>query len=374
MALEQWLVEEDLITTDQLQQAQIRQGEAGLTLQMALLELNILDEASLVDLVARKNRLPKAPGPLHRIKVSPKAVSSIPQDLCWQNGVFPFGIDRGSRRLQLAVVDPENVDLNSLGSLSEYNIDLYIIGPKQLEKAIRKHYLDSMVEDTGAGRRRRFFGYDEITDPGMSPTLSSVAPPREERLTPPPLDALPRTDADLQADAAEAARSASPSSDEILPSGSGEIPAASSSGEIPLPEPALGIRSPTPTRQGRSALAAAGDEPLKRVPTPVVDLEGTPIKRTLTPVSVDGDEAGGPVQSAIGAIPTIPKPVTAAELDAAKRKRTHEMIRRLDARFQRLQTTVIQLVDLLAHSEVPEGVRERAHQILIELRGEPNGD
>ena len=161
MALEQWLIEEALISSEQLAQARARQAEAGLTLQMAVLDLNLIDEGSLVDLIARKNKLPKAPGPLHRIKVSPKAVCSIPQDLCWQNAIFPFGIDRGSKRLQLAVVDPKGFDLASLGGLAEYSIDLFIIGPKQLEKAIRKHYLDSMVDDTGAPKKRRFFGYDE---------------------------------------------------------------------------------------------------------------------------------------------------------------------------------------------------------------------
>lgn len=370
MALEQWLVEEALVTAEQLQQAAIRQEEAGLTLQMALLELQLLDEASLVDLIARRNKLPKAPGPLHRIKVSPRAVSSIPQDLCWQNAIFPFGIDRGSKRLQLAVVDPANLDLNSLGSLAEYSIDLFIIGPKQLEKAIRKHYLDSMVDDTGAVRKRRFFGYDEITDPGLSPTLSSVSPPRKERPTPPPLDALPHTGRDLAADEV--------SSSAKTPTGSGEIPLPPS-GEIPLPEPALDQASatervPLEPRQGHLSPPAQPEGPLCRTPTPVIDLTSVPLQRTLTPVSVDGDESADPVQQrSIGAIPTVPRQVTTEQLaDHNRRTRPSSIdpVQLLTTRIQVLEHAVIQLADLIASSDLPEQMRERAHQIISRLRSD----
>jgi MshEN domain len=373
MALEQWLIEEELISSEQLTQVRAHQAEAGLTLQMAVLDLHLIDEGSLVDLIARKNKLPKAPGPLHRIKVSPKAVCSIPQDLCWQNAIFPFGIDRGSKRLQLAVVDPKGFDLASLGGLAEYSIDLFIIGPKQLEKAIRKHYLDSMVDDTGAPKKRRFFGYDEITDPGLSPKLGSVAPPRPERPTPPPLDALPNLGSDLKANAVEASTVRGDPNDSEA--GVKESKTPSGTGEVPLPEPALdslqAARAPLQTRQGRSSLPSRNG-PIKSVPTPIAALEGKPLKRTLTPVAVDGEEYSEAArQSAIGAIPTVPKPVSAKQLDDHKKRTrppTADPLKIISGRLHLLEHVVTQLVDLIANSELPEQTRERAHQIAARLR------
>ena len=96
----------------------------------------------------------------------------------------------------------------------------------------------------------------------------------------------------------------------------------SGSGGIPLPEPALdshpAARAPLQTRQGRSSLPKDG--PIKSVPTPIAAL-GMPLKRTLTPVAVDGDESAEAARpSAIGAIPTVPKPVSAKQLDEHKKR------------------------------------------------------
>jgi hypothetical protein len=178
--LARWLLEDGLVTNTELEQAERVKHDRGVPLTMALIELEVLSEPELVGLVAKRHGMPKAPRKLHKMTIPPKALSSIPQDHCWQHGVFPFGIDLPSKTLQVAILDPKDDEALKLlqhlpGGLEA---DLYIAGPKQLEKAIRKHFLDSIVDDTNAPGLR-FFGYDGITNPGLGASPSAGHPSLE---------------------------------------------------------------------------------------------------------------------------------------------------------------------------------------------------
>jgi len=167
--LADWLVDEQLVTPDQLVQAQHLQRESAVALTTALLELELVEEGVLVDLIARRNSLPKAPKRMHRITVPSKALTTIPQDYCWQHGLFPFGVDPSTRKLQIAIVDPADPEAVALvKKLVRQDFQLYVASPRQVEKAIRKHYLDSWIDESAASAPRRFFGYDNITNPGVS--------------------------------------------------------------------------------------------------------------------------------------------------------------------------------------------------------------
>jgi hypothetical protein len=164
-----WVVEQNLITDEQLGRARELQRQTGVPLAMALIELNLLEEKAIVDLLAAKHGLPQAPRRLHKVTVPPKALSLIPQDYCWQYNVFPFGIDTAARRLQLAIVDPSDREaIEAVRKLVRLELSLFVAGPRQVEKGIRRHYLDSWVDETNApAKRLRYFGYDNITSPGV---------------------------------------------------------------------------------------------------------------------------------------------------------------------------------------------------------------
>jgi hypothetical protein len=182
--LADWVVDEQLVSPAQLQQARQHQQDNGVPLATALIELNILDEGVLVDLLSRRHALPKAPHRLHRMTIAPKALSSIPQDYCWQHGMFPFGFDAGSRKLQVAICDPGDPEALALLKKIAREILLYVAGPKQLEKAIRKHYLDSWVDDSqGNAKPLRFFGYENITSPGTKAPMRGAQDEGDEGST-----------------------------------------------------------------------------------------------------------------------------------------------------------------------------------------------
>jgi hypothetical protein len=185
--LAEWVVETNLVTPAQLEEAKKLQSESGLPLAMALIQLKMIDERALVDLVSAKHAMPKAPRRMHRLTVAPKVLSLIPQDFCWQYGVFPFGIDPVSRKLQVAIVDPADEEaVAALKKLPRAEVMLYAAGPKQVEKAIRKHYLDSWIEETNASKPLRYFGYENITAPGVNPALPAGALSGPAAGAPPP--------------------------------------------------------------------------------------------------------------------------------------------------------------------------------------------
>jgi hypothetical protein len=188
--LARWAIEGGLINEEQLAAAQKLQGDSGVPLPMALIELKLVDEKALVDLVAERSGLPKAPRRMHRMEIAPKALSLVPQDYCWQYNLFPFAIDIPTRRLHVAVVDPEDKEaLSEVRRLARIELRVFVAGPKQIEKAIRRHYLDSLVEETNSPKMR-YFGYDNITSPGAGSGTSQnpAVPPQPSPPLPPPLD------------------------------------------------------------------------------------------------------------------------------------------------------------------------------------------
>lgn len=165
--LGQWLVAAQLVTEPQLAEAQVHQQQSGASLGALLVEHGMVDEQQLVSLLSARLRLPEAPSKLYRRSIPNKILGLVPQDICWQLRLIPFGVDPHSGRVQVAMADPTDPDaLGMVRRLAGRDPAVHIIGPRQIEKAIRKHYLDSLVEETNASRRR-FFGYEGITDPGL---------------------------------------------------------------------------------------------------------------------------------------------------------------------------------------------------------------
>ena len=166
-----WLLEERALSTKDLDQARRRRKETGAPLGTTLLDLKLLKEDTLVDILARRRHLPKAPERLHRQQVSVKALTAIPEDLCWQYGIFPFDWDRQTARLLVAANDPCDTEMiSALEGMTGGAYDLYVAGPRAIEKAIRKHYLDGWVEESRKedAAKLRFFGYEGITHPGVA--------------------------------------------------------------------------------------------------------------------------------------------------------------------------------------------------------------
>jgi HEAT repeat protein len=105
-ALERLLVEEGLVSGEDLERARARQAEVGGALDTALLELGLAEEPDLIDVLGRAAGLPPAPTSGF-LDPDPRARRAFPSKVAERHGLVPFGLD--GRELLLAVsypVDP----------------------------------------------------------------------------------------------------------------------------------------------------------------------------------------------------------------------------------------------------------------------------
>lgn len=333
--LSRWLLEDGLVTEPELAQAERMQQENGIPLSMALIELELVGEREIVELVARRHGIPKAPRKLYKMTVPAKALSMIPQDHCWQLGLFPFGIDLPSKTLKVAILDPSDQEALTLlrrlpGGLEA---DLYVAGPKQLEKAIRKHFLDSIVEDTNAPGLR-FFGYENITSPGVSPGGNEGTESLDDIVLAEP-DKTPRASAPAPEPALDrAARAVAP--DEI------PLPPSKPRTTEMLP------RAPDATRTApHASVTKRRDEAAPRPPT-----GETPVVRAKPLIPPEQPPATDEVRRS---------QLTIGRVSPASDERVVELERRVDG----LERAMLDLLELFARSSLD--LSDRAERIAGEL-------
>jgi hypothetical protein len=258
-SLGEWLIQARLITQVQIDLVVGEQPVGGVLLASKLIDSQLVAEQDLVDVASQRLGLPKAPSRLYKQSIAPRILSVVPEDLCWQHQLIPFGLDRDTGRIQVAMTDPtdeESCDL--LREILGQEPALYVVGPRQLEKAIRKHYMDSLIEETG---KKRFFGYQNLTNPGTAPRMTLPAnepletarpaevPPAEEK-TPLPEPALDSTPNDL---------GAMPGSQSSSP----EPPAPEGAEAKPIRRIPTGLGSPATAKPTRLGRIAVGDDRLR---------------------------------------------------------------------------------------------------------------
>jgi Type II secretion system (T2SS), protein E, N-terminal domain/HEAT repeats len=125
--LAQLLLEEGIVSPEGLRQALTRQGEAGGTLDTALLELGLAAEAPLVAAMARAADLPPAPLSAYE-QADARARRVFPSKVAERHGLAPFALD--GRELSLVATCP--VDLGLLDEVS-FMLSLHLaphIGPE----------------------------------------------------------------------------------------------------------------------------------------------------------------------------------------------------------------------------------------------------
>jgi len=127
LELPQLLLDEGMVSPEGLQRALARQREAGGTLDTALLELGLVDEARLVAVLARVSDLPAAPLSAYQ-QLDPRARRVFPSKVAERHGLAPFALD--GRELSLVAIGP--VDLGLLDEVS-FMLSLHLaphVGPE----------------------------------------------------------------------------------------------------------------------------------------------------------------------------------------------------------------------------------------------------
>ena len=140
------LVEEGLLTSEQLDRAVADQKSSGMPLGQVLIEQGLLTEAQLVKALGEQIGVQYVD--LAEAQVDPAAVAIVPEYLIKRYTLLPVGFD-DEHRLIVAMADPANVlAIDDLRSVSGYEIVPRVAARTDIEEAIRRHgSLDDSVGD-----------------------------------------------------------------------------------------------------------------------------------------------------------------------------------------------------------------------------------
>ena len=130
------LLEEGLLTRDQLDQAVSLQTESGLPLGRVLVDEGLIEEAELVKILARQIGLEYVD--LADVQVDPAAAALVPDYLADRYSAVPIGFDEDGK-LIVAMADPANVlAIDDLRAVSGYEISPRVATRSGVEEAIRR--------------------------------------------------------------------------------------------------------------------------------------------------------------------------------------------------------------------------------------------
>lgn len=137
------LVQEDLISPEQLETALAEQKVSGGRLSYHLSRLGYLEESELADILSRQYGVPSIN--LSEFEIDPDVIKLVPREVVEKYKVIP--ISRADSSLIVAMVDPSNIlAIDDLKFLTGYNIEAVVATEDSIISAIEKYYETS---DTG---------------------------------------------------------------------------------------------------------------------------------------------------------------------------------------------------------------------------------
>ncbi|HEX9892654.1 MAG TPA: type II secretion system protein GspE, partial [Gemmatimonadales bacterium] len=130
------LLQEGLISSDQLRQALAEQRQSGHRLGYVLVKQNILEEVEITKALARQLRMPAVD--LSRFEPDPKLLRLIPADMARKHLVMP--LRRDGRNLTVAMADPSDLSLlQDLKFITRFDVFPVIAGEYTLRTLIDKY-------------------------------------------------------------------------------------------------------------------------------------------------------------------------------------------------------------------------------------------
>jgi type IV pilus assembly protein PilB len=134
------LVQQNIISATQLNQAQDQQKKDGTRLGSALAKLGILQEAELVGFLSKQYRVPSIN--LAEFEIDPDVVKLIPQEVCEKHVLIP--VNRAGSSLIVAMADPSNIfAIDDVKFLTNLNIEVVVATEANIKKAVETYYSQS---------------------------------------------------------------------------------------------------------------------------------------------------------------------------------------------------------------------------------------
>jgi len=139
--LGQILIDQGILTEDQLRIALLEQTKQHIPVGKLLVQLGFVSEATLRDALSEKLGLQSVD--LARIIVDPAALKHLPREMARRNRMFPVALDRQQRKFIVALSDTNNivaVDQLRAHLKGDFEIELRLAGDSEIERAVEHYY------------------------------------------------------------------------------------------------------------------------------------------------------------------------------------------------------------------------------------------
>jgi len=162
----QILIDQGILTEDQLRIALLEQMKSHLPVGRLLVQLGFVSEATLRDALSQKLGLQSVD--LAHIIVDPAALKALPRELARRYRIFPIALDRQVNKIIVALADTNNIvaiDQLRTHLKSDFEIELRLAGDSEIERAIEHYYghefsIDGILQEIETGE----VDYTSITE------------------------------------------------------------------------------------------------------------------------------------------------------------------------------------------------------------------
>jgi type IV pilus assembly protein PilB len=136
LRLGQLLLKAEIITEEQLKQAQSEQKMRGSNLSSILIDMGFLSENALLEFLHKRYGLPSIN--LSEVELDPKLVGLVGPEFMHKNQVVP--VRRSGSTLYLAIVDPFNVSvIDDIKFRTGYHVEVMVASETNIKTTIDRH-------------------------------------------------------------------------------------------------------------------------------------------------------------------------------------------------------------------------------------------
>lgn len=147
------LVRENLISLQQLRQAQDEQKRSGVALGAALAKLGFTSETEITQFLSQQYRVPAVN--LEDFEIDPDVIKLIPKEVCEKHKIIP--ISRAGSQVVVAMADPTNLHaIDDIKFLTGFAVEPVVAGEGAIGQAIERYYTP-----TGPSYDEVMAGFDE---------------------------------------------------------------------------------------------------------------------------------------------------------------------------------------------------------------------
>jgi len=131
------LVRENLISLQQLRQAQAEAARSGAPLAATLAKLGYTSENEITQFLSQQYRVPAVN--LDEFEIDPEVIKLVPKEVCEKNKIIP--LSRAGSQIVVAMADPTNLHaIDDIKFLTGLSVEPVVAGEGAIAQAVERHY------------------------------------------------------------------------------------------------------------------------------------------------------------------------------------------------------------------------------------------